>query len=805
MPYTINKFNGQELVVLDDGTIDTSTSLGLVGRNYVGYGETQNENFVFLLENFSNDSPPSRPLKGQTWYDSVRNLLNVFDGLKWVVVGAAIMSATSPESPSAGSLWLKSTTNTLYTYDGTQWVIIGPEAAEGFGVTRARSTTLKDDTGTEHPVILLTVDGVVLGICSKEAFGIDLSNAIVGFSNLVAGITLSSNRSFGGHLTGLADRATRLDVARRINNISFDGQSDITVKASTTNRLLKGDYLVGPNFDGSQEVTWAVDATSANTIGKVVARNSSGGFSAGTINATFVGDITGDVTSAGTSTFSIIRADQVIGPILSGNADSATKLETARKINGVNFDGTQDITVSASALTLTGTEISSTVVRSSLTSVGTLTSLATGNTGITIGSGSELRFNISGSTGVVSGLGKLQLSLRTDGNGVSLMTATNATTLGSLTAAPALVPDTDNTLELGLSVKKWKAVYATDFKGNADTATLSTSSTNIVGGGKGSIPYQTADSATSLLTIGTPGQVLKVDGASKPFWSDLGLGTLFVGSYLTGSNYSGGSDTTWAVDATSDNTAGKVVARDSSGNFSAGTITASIQGNVSGDLTGSVTGAASLNVLKTGDTLSGNINWAATGQGLTWGMNTDGASIKFYNSGDSDTNSRLEFETKDNGNEYFRWTHSPSGGANFEAMRLTASSNGNSTLAVNGDATISKWPSAYWHLTNKAYVDSRLPQYTFISGAQYTYNYTNIVGSWNNDNNFFDVFPPVGKSMTNLVAFIPSIHAIYFAGGVNGDDAMRCSYSYLSDRIRVYVQNTEQRYWPAANYFVIWS
>ena len=61
MAYTINKFNGTELIVLEDGTINTSTSLGLVGRNYVGYGETQNENFVFLLENFAHTAPPSRP------------------------------------------------------------------------------------------------------------------------------------------------------------------------------------------------------------------------------------------------------------------------------------------------------------------------------------------------------------------------------------------------------------------------------------------------------------------------------------------------------------------------------------------------------------------------------------------------------------------------------------------------------------------------------------------------------------------------------------------------------------------------
>lgn len=51
--------------------------------------------------------------------------------------------------------------------------------------------------------------------------------------------------------------------------------------------------------------------------------------------------------------------------------------------------------------------------------------------------------------------------------------------------------------------------------------------------------------------------------------------TLTRGSYLTGNNYNGSAATTWAVDATSSNTAGKVVARDSNGDFSARLISAS--------------------------------------------------------------------------------------------------------------------------------------------------------------------------------------------------------------------------------------
>ena len=54
MSYIINNSRGNVLVVIADGTINTSaTSLGLVGRLTTDYGQTENENIVFLLENFA--------------------------------------------------------------------------------------------------------------------------------------------------------------------------------------------------------------------------------------------------------------------------------------------------------------------------------------------------------------------------------------------------------------------------------------------------------------------------------------------------------------------------------------------------------------------------------------------------------------------------------------------------------------------------------------------------------------------------------------------------------------------------------
>lgn len=70
----------------------------------------------------------------------------------------------------------------------------------------------------------------------------------------------------------------------------------------------------------------------------------------------------------------------------------------------------------------------------------------------------------------------------------------------------------------------------------------------------------------------------------------------------------------------------------------------------------------------TGGWMSGDIAFGGDNK-IYWRRNTDSASISFKNDGDRDDDSYMSFVTSDNGNEYFRWSHS-SGSTNTEWMAL---------------------------------------------------------------------------------------------------------------------------------------
>jgi hypothetical protein len=479
MPYIINKYSGTELVVLQDGTLDTSTSIGLLGRNYVGYGEVQNENFLFLLENFAGTNPPARPLEGQTWYDSVANKLNTYDGTNWTPVGAATASETAPVNPTEGALWYKISTKQLYVYSNTKgWILVGPEGVSGFGATQVKAAILRDVAAINHAVLLMLVDDEVLAICSADTFVINGLDTIIGFSELQKGITISTNAKVSGNLLGNSTTATRLETGRYINGVYFDGNNDVNIGANTSNFLTRGTYLTGNNFNGSAATTWEVDASSTNTIGKIVARDSTGSFAAGTITADqFIGPLIGNVTAtSGTSTFYSLRANTIEGFTFNGLASQASTLAPGRSINGVLFNGSQDITVTTSANSLTGTTLSSGVTNSSLTSVGTLAGVTVTDAGATIGDAGEIHLFINGNAPTLAftnGLGfaiTINDAYQTGAEASFEFISSSVALAAGGSADPTFVGDVSSKCNIGLPGRTFGSVYADVFNGIATSA-----------------------------------------------------------------------------------------------------------------------------------------------------------------------------------------------------------------------------------------------------------------------------------------------------------------------------------------------
>jgi len=80
MAYTLNRTDGNTVATVADGAVDFSRTLGYVGKNFSGYGEIFNENFIKLQENFANTSPPAGPLEGQLWWDKNTSILKIYQG-----------------------------------------------------------------------------------------------------------------------------------------------------------------------------------------------------------------------------------------------------------------------------------------------------------------------------------------------------------------------------------------------------------------------------------------------------------------------------------------------------------------------------------------------------------------------------------------------------------------------------------------------------------------------------------------------------------------------------------------------------
>ena len=239
MSYTINLTDGALFATIADGTINTSSSMTLVGKNYAGYGQFLDTNFIHLLENASNTTAPGAPLTGQLWWDSGNGLMKVYTGTTWKTISSATSSSTAPSSNVTGDLWYDTTNQQLNVWTGTAWLLVGPQFTAGQGTTGAIAATITDNTSVTHTVIELYVNDDIVGIVSKDAT-FTPQTTIPGFTTVRPGITLAT--LIGSQVPLFQGTATNADSLGGVSASSFM-RTDANTSTSGTLSVLNNTGL----------------------------------------------------------------------------------------------------------------------------------------------------------------------------------------------------------------------------------------------------------------------------------------------------------------------------------------------------------------------------------------------------------------------------------------------------------------------------------------------------------------------------------------------------------------------------------
>ena len=564
---------------------------------------------------------------------------------------------------------------------GTWEVGIGTYTASG--TTLSRDTVLASSNGGSLVSFTSAAKSVFCTYPSEKGVWLDASGNVVQTS--YGAITATSIALTTGTISTAPSNSTditnKLYVDNTLNSVNYHAAANYATTADlgavTYNNGTSG---VGATITKTTPfATLLIDGANPTVGQRILVKNETSGQYNGVYTVTNVGSVvTGwiltratDYDQTGTGANEIAPGDYIF--VISGTANAntawiqstdspitigTTPIAFVQVAGTGTYSAGTGLTLSSNTFSITNTGTAGTYGSASTVPVfvtnaqGQVTSVT--NTSIAI-SGSQITSGtvgtsyISGSYTGITGVGTLTAGVW---NGTAIVTTYGGTGVTSYTAGD-LVYYASGTALSKLAIGS--ANYVLTSSGTAPqyvaqstlTVGSATTATNIAGGAANQIHYQSAASTTTFITApSSSGTVLNWNGSTFTWVNgtisgvSLGsnLNTLTFGTYLAagGSSYNGSSAVTISTNATSANTASTLVARDASGNFSAGTITASLSGNAttSSSTTGNSATTSQTNfsnltiggsqVLYAGNYTSYSPSLTGSGASGTWGINITG-------------------------------------------------------------------------------------------------------------------------------------------------------------------------------------
>lgn len=685
MSYIINNSRGNIVAVVPDGTVNQgATSISLIGQNVTNYGTDQNENLVFLLENFAAPAAPNQPILGQLWYKSDEDLMYTY-----------------------------STANTWQALVNEAYVQAQKISPIFTGVPQAPTAP----TGTANTQIATT--------------------AFVTNSPQFLGAPTAPTAALATSNTQIATTAFVKNVANSLGTMSQQNFNSVAITGGT----ITGLSAPLPVLSGGTGAQDAVNARINLGLGSMAIQNASavaitGGTATGITNLSLSDPTSGAVFSTGGTLSAVSTLPIVLGGTGASDAANA-RINLGLGTGAVANIGTIAVQ-NANAVNITG---------------GTIT----GITDLTVADGGT---GASDAAGARTNLGAAALGNNSDITSITGLTTPLAPLYGG-TGASGLTP---NALVVGNASSSVKSISP----GNAGNVLIST--------GTDWISQVFPDAGGTVTSI----ELLAGNGIA-----------------ITGINPI----------------------------TSAGTITITNAGitRIQGPNTA---------VISTGVTFAGN---GVSQTGNTFTFSSTGAPGPIGPTGPGGPQGETgatgpRGATGPQGLQGERGIQGPQGltgatGPAGPSYTLPTASTGTlggvridgTTITINGSVISANFPTATLDVLGVVKPDgttikinSGVISAPAFAGYNITFGTAQNCGGFSNSNefnnstNFFDVFPPSGFNMTQLQGFMASMSKIYFAGDVDGNDAMRTEWAVQADRIRVWVQNTEQRATPAGNYIAFW-